>query len=150
MGQQPSPRLRTRNSLVSYILESLIVHCPCQSLFSAVASTAKLVILKVFSSYVRTHSACGSLVCQMHSTPAYQKFTPYGNRACCNKPVSSGIPMTTFRFWMACPEAPFTRLSITAQPQTLCSQPRQSILASTLCMANRPSQSCPSMHAWKR
>lgn len=34
--------------------------------------------------------------------------------ACCRSPVSSGMPITTFRFWIACPDAPFTRLSITA------------------------------------
>lgn len=37
-----------------------------------------------------------------------------GNSACCSSAVSSGSPHSRFMFWIACPEAPFTRLSITA------------------------------------
>ena len=40
----------------------------------------------------------------------------HGNSACCSSPVVSGTPSITFRFWMACPDAPLTRLSITVRP----------------------------------
>lgn len=38
----------------------------------------------------------------------------YGNMASCIKPVPSGWPIMIFRFCIACPAAPFTRLSNTA------------------------------------
>src|SRR5690242_3345035 len=34
-----------------------------------------------------------------------------GNSATCSNPIVSGHPMTRFMFWMAWPEAPFTKLS---------------------------------------
>ena len=42
-----------------------------------------------------------------------------GNMACCISPVVSGTPMMRLRFWRAWPDAPFTRLSRTAQPSPL-------------------------------
>lgn len=36
-----------------------------------------------------------------------------GKSACCSSAVSSGRPNSRFMFWMACPLAPLTRLSIT-------------------------------------
>ena len=47
-------------------------------------------------------------------------LSSYGNMACCSKPVSSGKPMSRLRFWIACPDAPLTRLSITARSRREC------------------------------
>ena len=38
--------------------------------------------------------------------------SPYGKRGWCRSPVVSGNPNIMLRFCNACPEAPFTRLSI--------------------------------------
>ena len=52
------------------------------------------------------------------TTPGRCCLAPaHGNMACCSSAVSSGRPNSRFMFWMACPEAPFTRLSITAGRQ---------------------------------
>lgn len=44
---------------------------------------------------------------------------PQGNIASCIKAVVSGYPITRFRFCIACPDAPLTRLSITLMTMAL-------------------------------
>lgn len=67
--------------------------------------------------------------CSLHANaltlPQFLTCFAHGNMASCMRPVSSGMPIMRLRFCMACPEAPFTRLSMTANaPQAWCSAPQ--------------------------
>ncbi len=58
-------------------------------------------------------AACASLCCRQGQVQE-ERVVAQGNSACCSSAVSSGRPHNRFMFWMACPEAPLTRLSMTA------------------------------------
>ena len=58
-----------------------------------------------------------------HSTPLAQHASAQGNMASCIRPVPSGCPIIMFRFCMACPAAPLTRLSSTARQDNLRGDP---------------------------
>ena len=89
------------------------------------------------SCYMPRHAFHFQSLCHCGGRRRHTARCAQGNMACCSSPVSSGMPITTFRFWMACPDAPFTRLSMTAH--------KTSVSAATLVTLQHSSVNHPSL-----